>query len=594
MIKKVYLQAAIFIFAGNAALAQVGTSRKIGRASEIAKSISNSSIAVGAVYTLPTPSGNSIKSVINLKSNEDGKVVIAGSAGLGSFNLEGDATGNVSGNYVCFFDRKAYTYSTDASGNLVTEEVAIESLVCIDFPQAQATPYDEAQAAKATPQRRAPIPKFSSKPNSPFVMYIDLDGEYTQNSFWNNGNPIDAVAQKNFSDAEVKEIWQVTAQDYLPFDVNITTDRAKFDAAPKSKRKMCVVTSTNKIQAGAGGFAKVSSFGKSDEVCWVWNAVSSKVIGETVSHEFGHTVGLEHDGPGYYQGHNNWAPIMGAVYSTADKKIDSENVIGQWSKGEYSGASQKQDDLSSIISFGFGFEPDDYGNTNNASNIGKLAIESDGKVLNEKNSGIIEKNTDVDVFEFKIGAGDMEIIAEPYLNADYMKYPNLNIQLRLLSSTGTELAKESPSVTMNTYAAMAATIKKTGLAAGTYYLEIDGVGNGTASDGYTGYASLGGYSIKGVLPKATGLNDEKTKIAQFNIFPNPSNGAFNVTFNTAHKSDYKLSVINALGQTVYEELLSGFSGAYSKQLNLGEYGKGVFVINISDNESTAAKRAVVY
>lgn len=36
-----------------------------------------------------------------------------------------------------------------------------------------------------------------------------------------------------------------------------------------------------------------------------------KYVAEAASHEVGHRLGLHHDGPGYYPGHGNWAPIMG-------------------------------------------------------------------------------------------------------------------------------------------------------------------------------------------------------------------------------------------------------------------------------------------
>ncbi|WP_216905048.1 zinc-dependent metalloprotease, partial [Synechococcus sp. CCY 9618] len=70
----------------------------------------------------------------------------------------------------------------------------------------------------------------------------------------------------------------------------------------------------------------------------------------TASHEVGHTLGLTHDGAGsteYYAGHGgtgptSWGTILGAPYLG-----DDENLT-QWSKGEYYGANNSQDDLAVI------------------------------------------------------------------------------------------------------------------------------------------------------------------------------------------------------------------------------------------------------
>lgn len=405
-----------------------------------------------------------------------------------------------------------------------------------------------------------------------------------------------------WTDAEVLEIWQVAAQDYLPWDVNVTTDRSVYDAQPLSRKMMCIVTKTLDAAGGQsiGGIAHIGSFGSTSfDPCWVYNK-GVKVTGETVSHEVGHTVGLNHDGKGsttYYQGHNSWAPIMGAVYSTSAIKIDNPNALGHWSKGEYSGATNTEDDLSIIGSTnGFGWRQDEHGNSANSSATA-LAIELDGKVTSAKNFGVINNRTDLDVFKFTIGAGDIDLLVGPYYNTtDLNRYPNLNVKLRLLNSSGTALATVDslPPTDFNTWAAMSANLKMTGLAAGTYYLEVDGTKQGaSASVGYSDYCSIGGFNISGTVPKPVGIIQEE-KISQFNIFPNPSSGIFSVAFNTTAKSNYKLSVVNTLGQIVYEETLAGFSGAYSQQLNVEQYGKGMFMVNIADEESTSTRRVVVY
>lgn len=74
----------------------------------------------------------------------------------------------------------------------------------------------------------------------------------------------------------------------------------------------------------------------------------AKFIWEAVSHAAGHAFGLSHDGwqsganvEERYTGTPTWAPIM------ADA---ARARLTQWSKGEYAGATNTEDDLSLLAS----------------------------------------------------------------------------------------------------------------------------------------------------------------------------------------------------------------------------------------------------
>jgi hypothetical protein len=48
------------------------------------------------------------------------------------------------------------------------------------------------------------------------------------------------------------ELWKRVAEDYMPFNINVTTDRKVYEAAPASSRQRCVFTpSTTAIGPGA-------------------------------------------------------------------------------------------------------------------------------------------------------------------------------------------------------------------------------------------------------------------------------------------------------------------------------------------------------
>ena len=80
-------------------------------------------------------------------------------------------------------------------------------------------------------------------------------------------------------------------------------------------------------------------------------------------------------------------------------------------------------------------------------------------------------------------------------------------------------------------------------------------------------------------------NDNGTPIT---VVPNPNNGNFSLSFNSASGEDYVIEIHNALGQVVYTEQLSNFSGVYRKDISLEKFGKGMYTVRLRtvDSEST--------
>ncbi len=78
---------------------------------------------------------------------------------------------------------------------------------------------------------------FHSKPGAPNLLYLNFSGEAVSNTQWNTElarTMIPAVAFSTdvdfttFSDAEqlaIKRIWQRVAEDYAPFNIDVTTER---------------------------------------------------------------------------------------------------------------------------------------------------------------------------------------------------------------------------------------------------------------------------------------------------------------------------------------------------------------------------------
>ncbi|MEX0727988.1 MAG: Calx-beta domain-containing protein [Planctomycetaceae bacterium] len=284
----------------------------------------------------------------------------------------------------------------------------------------------------------------------------------------------------------------------MPFDVDVTTADPGIAALTNSGGgdttwgvRVVIGGSYTQWFSPAGGVAFLNSFTDSiDTPAFVFEDDvgngHEKFTAEAISHEVGHTLGLNHDGRSspleeYYAGTAGWAPIMGVGYYSS---------LVQWSRGEYGNSSNTEDDLAVITTGnGFGFRADDYGN----SIASPSTLTTVGTSVNV--AGIITRSTDVDVFEFTTAGGSISLSINPTSND-----PNLDIRAELLDSGDNVIASSNPSGTLN------ATINAS-LAAGTYYLRIDGVGEGDpAGTGYSDYGSLGAYRITGnvsaILPSA--------------------------------------------------------------------------------------------
>ncbi len=80
----------------------------------------------------------------------------------------------------------------------------------------------------------------------------------------------------------------------------------------------------------------------------------------------------------------------------------------------------------------------------------------------------------------------------------------------------------------------------------------------------------------------------------FKIYPNPSDGNFNVSFEVSERGTYKLDLKNLLGQSIYQETLTSFNGAYLKELSIADYGQGVYMISLTSSKNEIIKKIVVY
>jgi hypothetical protein len=348
-----------------------------------------------------------------------------------------------------------------------------------------------------------PVPPYASRPGSPHTLYLDFDGERIP--YWHGYHNLRCQQfdidndYQTFSQTEramIREIFERVAEDYAPFDLNVTT----IDPGHVDKVAHLVIGGATsdwyRYQAGDGmsyayqcsGVAEVSGFYETNSAkdwkhygfTFTDNLHSfhkvglwTKSIAESASHEAGHLFGLHHLPPRdkhgnrladqsgrpivYDRGTDEWGPLMGIGFysrrTTWHKALNEKGV--------------PQDDLAALTE-GLGLVPDDY--ADNAADALPLV----GPLVEIQ--GLINHEHDIDLFHFRTQGGGLTLWLRP---AEYG--PNLIAKLQVQNLAGEVLAE----TTTTDKQPLVVDLNR-----GIYYVSITGTG---------GYANLGRYRVQGEI-----------------------------------------------------------------------------------------------
>jgi PKD repeat protein len=323
--------------------------------------------------------------------------------------------------------------------------------------------------------------KLHTRADSTRIMFLNFKGQGQNPAF-----DLDRIPS-TFSDAErllIQKAYLRVAEDYAAFDVDITTEPP---VIPTTKIGVTILITPQ--TSTAGGYAYLNSFGKfaagnAPAFCFPNNLNNNeKPIGECISHELGHTLGLSHQSTAstvYYGGQGagdtGWAPIMGVSYY---------KNLSQWAKGEYAGANNKEDAYAVMSRQGLKPRTDDHGNTIALADA--MTSKNANGLNNLSANGVIETPTDVDMFRFTAGAGPATLKVTPARLGG-----NLDITLQLMDASGKIVSSANPVDLLD------ATISVTLPLQGVYYLSVKGTGKGDPTKtGYSNYGSIGQYNIVG-------------------------------------------------------------------------------------------------
>jgi hypothetical protein len=329
-------------------------------------------------------------------------------------------------------------------------------------------------AAPAAGQVEAAAPALNSNPGAPHVLFLDFDGHVmppfsvqvngeTREALETSILPFSLDSNPNSLTAEeqgfIRTVWKHVAEDYAPFNINVTTVEPPSLASPVNDN----VANGTALRVAIGDFDPQNAFRHegADRGGYVpggpgsfTNAVPNAAFvfpkgfvndndpfrtGHTASHEAGHAFGLNL--------HQLGTPldrraIMGTPSAGALRTIWylCGPISGPTGPAEpckedlgmdIPGVSQ--DDVAVLTSM-LDARPDDHGTVNSPTLLSLTGVSRVNGIteITLEGSGIIENLNDQDFFSFWAGPGQFTVRADVPGN----KVANLDAELELWSNTG--------------------------------------------------------------------------------------------------------------------------------------------------------------
>jgi hypothetical protein len=125
-------------------------------------------------------------------------------------------------------------------------------------------------------------------------------------------------------------------------------------------------------------------------------------------------------------------------------------------------------------------------------------------------------------------------------------------------------------------------------AIGTGPVEFYAAGN--AVNGTGTQSGDGAANTKLDMPEGTTSTNDLSDKVQFTLGPNPVHDQLTLRVNSQRDHSLQVAIVNIAGQTVLAEKWQIGAGENTRTLQLGKFQRGAYLIQITDNQETIAKK----
>jgi hypothetical protein len=94
------------------------------------------------------------------------------------------------------------------------------------------------------------------------------------------------------------------------------------------------------------------------------------------------------------------------------------------------------------------------------------------------------------------------------------------------------------------------------------------------------------------LVNPTGMIIADESVSGINIYPNPSNGLFQLEMTMNDQDNYKMEVTDLLGRVICNKAIAGIKGEYKINVDLKDQSKGVYFVSITGSKGRSVMKLI--
>lgn len=103
----------------------------------------------------------------------------------------------------------------------------------------------------------------------------------------------------------------------------------------------------------------------------------------------------------------------------------------------------------------------------------------------------------------------------------------------------------------------------------------------------------GDHTLSFLNDEVFSVEEQSSKINLYTVYPNPSNGKFNIRFYDIASNNLEISILNIAGQQVYQEKINNSDMLVEKKFHLQHLPAGTYVVILKDDHSISQEKLII-